>query len=100
MAARAAPAATAASQSAVMRAFCTGWAIAPTSVDLSIGGPTRSRGTTTRRTTMENYLRTLTTFIVRARQIKKSLGTRVAAGFLRNRGVSLNVALHILTRSY
>ena len=47
---------------------------------------------------MESYLRTLTTFIVRARNIKKSLGTRVAAGFLRNRGVSLNVALHILVR--
>lgn len=47
---------------------------------------------------MESYLRTLTTFIVRARNIKKSLGTRVAAGFLRNRGVSLNVALHILSR--
>ena len=45
---------------------------------------------------MVSYLRTLTTFIVRAQQIKKSLGTRVAAGFLRNRGVSLNVALHIL----
>ncbi len=47
---------------------------------------------------MENYLRTLTTFIVRARNIKKSLGTRAAAGFLRNRGVSLNVALRILAR--
>ena len=49
---------------------------------------------------MESYLRTLTTLIVRARNIKKSLGTRVAAGFLRNRGVSLNVALHVLARSY
>jgi hypothetical protein len=49
---------------------------------------------------MESYLRTLTQLIVRARNIKKSLGTRAAAGFLRNRGVSLNVALHILTRSY
>lgn len=49
---------------------------------------------------MENYLRTLTQLIVRARNIKKSLGTRAAAGFLRNRGVSLNVALHILARSY
>ena len=49
---------------------------------------------------MENYLRTLTPLIVRARQIKKSLGTRVAAGFLRNRGVSLNVALHILVGSH
>ena len=29
-----------------------------------------------------------------------SSSTRVAAGFLRNRGVSLNVALHILARSY
>jgi len=48
---------------------------------------------------MESCLRTLTTLIVRARSIKKSLGTRVAAGFLRNRGVSLNVALHILVRS-
>ena len=48
---------------------------------------------------MENYLRTLTLLIVRARNIKKSLGTRVAAGFLRNRDVSLNVALHILARS-
>ena len=47
---------------------------------------------------MENYLRTLTQLIVRARNIKKSLGTRVAAGFLRNRGVSLNVALCILAR--
>ena len=47
---------------------------------------------------MEHYLRTLTTFIVRARSIKKSLGTRVAAGFLRNRGVSLNVALYVLVR--
>ena len=45
---------------------------------------------------MENYLRTLTALIARARSIKKSLGTRVAAGFLRNRGVSLNVALHVL----
>lgn len=47
---------------------------------------------------MENYLRTLTTLSVRALNIKKSLGTRVAAGFLRNRGVSLNVALRILAR--
>ena len=47
---------------------------------------------------MENYLRTLTTLSVRALNIKKSLGTRVAAGFLRNRGVSLNVALCILAR--
>ena len=47
---------------------------------------------------MENYLRTLTTLGVRALNIKKSLGTRVAAGFLRNRGVSLNVALRILAR--
>ena len=49
---------------------------------------------------MENYLRTLTTLRTRALQIKKSLGTRAAAGFLRNRCVSLNVALHILARSY
>ena len=48
---------------------------------------------------MENYLRNLTMFIIRARSIKKSLGTRVAAGFLRNRGVSLNVALHVLMRT-
>ena len=47
---------------------------------------------------MERYLRTLTMLGVRALNIKKSLGTRVAAGFLRNRGVSLNVALHILVR--
>ena len=47
---------------------------------------------------MENYLRTLTTLSVRALSIKKSLGTRAAAGFLRNRGVSLNVALRILAR--
>ena len=47
---------------------------------------------------MERYLRTLTTLGVRALNIKKSLGTRVAAGFLRNRGVSLNVALRILAR--
>lgn len=47
---------------------------------------------------MENYLRTLTTLSVRALNIKKSLGTRVAAGFLRNKGVSLNVALRILAR--
>ena len=47
---------------------------------------------------MENYLRTLTPLIVRALSIKKSLGTRVAAGFLRNGGVSLNVALHTLAR--
>ena len=47
---------------------------------------------------MESYLRTLTTLSVRALNIKKSLGTRAAAGFLRNRGVSLNVALHILVR--
>ena len=45
---------------------------------------------------MERYLRTLTTLGVRALNIKKSLGTHVAAGYLRNRGVSLNVALGIL----
>jgi hypothetical protein len=48
---------------------------------------------------MENYLRTLTTLGVRALQIKKSLGTRVAAGYLRNRGVGLNAARHILART-
>ena len=47
---------------------------------------------------MENYLRTLTALGARALSIKKSLGTRVAAGYLRNRGVSLNVALRILAR--
>ena len=47
---------------------------------------------------MESYLRTLTTLGARALNIKKSLGTRAAAGYLRNRGVSLNVALHILAR--
>jgi len=48
---------------------------------------------------MENYLRTLTTLGVRALSIKKSLGTRVAAGYLRNRGVSMSAARHILARS-
>jgi len=38
-------------------------------------------------------------FINRALLIKNSLGTRKAAGFLRNRGVSLEDALLILTRS-
>ena len=47
---------------------------------------------------MENYLRTLTPLIVRARQIKKSLGTRVAAGYLRNRGVGIHAARHMLAR--
>ena len=31
-----------------------------------------------------------------ARNIQTTLGTRVAAGYLRNRGVSLRVALHWL----
>jgi hypothetical protein len=34
----------------------------------------------------------------RALHIKKSLGTRCAAGYLRNRNVSLEVALRILGR--
>ena len=33
---------------------------------------------------------------IRALEIKRSLGTRVAAGYLRNRGVSLESALVIL----
>lgn len=48
---------------------------------------------------MERYLRTLTTLGVRALNIKKSLGTRVAAGFLRNRGVGLHAARHMLART-
>lgn len=48
---------------------------------------------------MESYLRTLTTLGVRALNIKKSLGTRVAAGYLRNRGVGLHAARHILARA-
>lgn len=34
----------------------------------------------------------------RALQIKNSLGTRAAAGFLRNRGVPLSFALRLLAR--
>ena len=34
--------------------------------------------------------------IHRAKRIQKSLGVRVAAGFLRNQGVSLELALFIL----
>lgn len=48
---------------------------------------------------MENYLRTLTTLRTRALQIKKSLGTPVAAGYLRNRGVGIHAARHMLARA-
>ena len=34
--------------------------------------------------------------IIRALNIQRSLGTRVAAGYLRNQGVSLTVALWVL----
>lgn len=37
------------------------------------------------------------THVVRAKHIQASLGTRVAAGYLRNRGVLLEEALEILT---
>lgn len=33
----------------------------------------------------------------RAKSIKSSLGVRVAAGYLRNQGVSLETALYLLT---
>ena len=33
----------------------------------------------------------------KARNIKKSLGVRTAAGYLRNQGVSLEAALYLLT---
>lgn len=33
----------------------------------------------------------------KARNIKKSLGVRVAAGYLRNQGVTLETALYLLT---
>lgn len=33
----------------------------------------------------------------RARNIRASLGVRVAAGYLRNQGVSLETALYLLT---
>ena len=39
------------------------------------------------------------TQIEKARQIKKSLGTQVAAKFLRNRGWSIEAALYILVYS-
>lgn len=34
----------------------------------------------------------------RALHIQNTLGTRVAAGFLRNQGLPITVALHLLTR--
>lgn len=40
----------------------------------------------------------LTTMICRAKFIKRTLGTRCAAGYLRNRGVYLENALHVLAR--
>jgi hypothetical protein len=38
-----------------------------------------------------------TAIFVRSLRIKKSLGVRVAAGYLRNRGVSIETALYLLT---
>ena len=37
-------------------------------------------------------------YLYRALDIKRTLGVRTAAGYLRNRGVSLEQALAILTR--
>lgn len=47
---------------------------------------------------MANYLQQLEALRVRAMVMKKSLGTRVAAGFLRNSGVSMNTARFWLAR--
>lgn len=47
---------------------------------------------------MEHYLHTLEALRTRAKNIQRSLGTRVAAGYLRNRGVGLHAAVHILAR--
>ena len=38
-----------------------------------------------------------TRVFIRSLQIKRSLGVRVAAGYLRNRGVSIETALYLLT---
>ena len=38
------------------------------------------------------------TISLRALHIQRTLGTRVAAGFLRNRGLPITCALHLLTR--
>ena len=38
--------------------------------------------------------------IIRALRLKRSLGTRVAAGYLRNKGFALKVALAILTTPF
>jgi len=40
----------------------------------------------------------VTRYLSRAVRINRSLGTRTAAGFLRNRGVSLEAALYLLAR--
>jgi hypothetical protein len=40
----------------------------------------------------------LTNIFIRAGFIKRTLGTRVAAGYLRNRSVSIETALYLLTR--
>lgn len=45
---------------------------------------------------MVNYLNWLSKLARRAIQIQRNLGIRAAAGFLRNRGVSMNAALGIL----
>jgi len=40
----------------------------------------------------------LSLIFIRAGFIKRTLGTRVAAGYLRNRSVSIETALYLLTR--
>jgi hypothetical protein len=40
---------------------------------------------------------TLTNIFIRSQFLRRTLGTRVAAGYLRNRSVSIETALYLLT---